>query len=109
MTDTELNEQVARKLGHEWPVVNPEHAPNCPFRKKNYCTDIAAAWEIVEWLEANSMRIDLLNCYPAWIAEHPNEKWKVFIARFNVMHNPNMDVFADTAPMAICVAFLKLP
>lgn len=93
MTPQEINEAVARKLGHEWPVIDPGHHPACPFRKKDYCRSIEAAWEIVE----HQGDFGLAQGTKGWTASfgYGNEE-----AVFGI---------ADTAPMAICRAFLKVP
>lgn len=102
MTETEINEAVARKLG--WKECEcasefrDEHRRYMPSKHimPNYCGDIAAAWEIVEYIKSmqkGSMRFDVeikmsQLCYLVDICGEEAE--------------------ANTAPMAICQAFLKL-
>ncbi len=87
MTDQELNEAVARKLhGEEWRMWSAE----------DYCHSIEAAWEIVEKLHAGGTEINL-----SWMSGIP---WE-----FTIHKNfEDYEGEADTAPMAICRAFLKL-
>lgn len=103
MTDQELNEAVARKLGWQegegfdrvksWERVT--ESGNClarlPFPPA-YSTSIEAAWEIV-----NAGHVDV-------VGKHQNGKWSAgknnqAIAQF---------IEAETAPRAICLAFLKI-
>lgn len=101
MTDQEINEAVARKLGwyfifHEtgthgkrWgnPAGTITGFLDCP----DYCHSIAAAWGIVEANHLSGvMRIGL-----GWRAIGNNGATGA------------SDLQADTAPMAICLAFLK--
>ena len=100
MTNQEIDEQVARKLGHpsevgcdcgdsicneQWQKVPP----------KNYCTDIKAAWEIVDKMP--------------WfcLSKDEGDKWSVW--DMPGTEEAETICSADTAPMAICLAFLKLP
>jgi len=100
MTEAEINERVARKLG--WEFVPEEKGARWRLKYKSeyiwafdvpdYCHSIAAAWPILtdycdEW--HLDCRRDVSAClqknYVTGAAE------------------------ADTAPLAICQAFLKLP
>lgn len=82
MTDQEINEAVARKLGwesHPSYIVKNRidwKTPKGGDRNKlpDYCHDIKAAWEIVEFLNSRNYRI----------------------------------ILKQAAPMAICLAFLEL-
>lgn len=76
-----LDEQVARKIG---------------TKVKPYSTQIAAAWEIVDYCKKLGP-IDL---------DGDNEGFRFFI--FNDS-GPDLFGQAETAPMAIARAFLKLP
>ena len=96
---TAVNEAVAQKLGpnrkkyyetgdddsmlHHPSQISWEVIPD-------YCTDIKAAWEIVESFPPKPQ------CYMTKFNEH----WIVDIG--------NARGEADTAPMAICLAFLKI-
>lgn len=104
MRDQEINEAVARKLGWIQSKVFIDPVPMWEFPDKNvkgsifttnrlpdYCRDIKAAWEIItdhcdEWhLDCRSgVSVRLQKNYVSGFAE------------------------ADSAPMAICLAFLKL-
>lgn len=114
LSNSEINEAVARKLG--WIKINLK-APSKPAWKdpsgkirgwdaiSNYCTDIKAASEIpakfpsidgycfyIEWLPAEGV----------WCAG-----WRQY-QQFEGWVGLANDHHAD-APMAICLAFLKLP
>lgn len=86
MTPQEINEAVARKLG--WSGFH--HAPMQEPAPKNFCGSIAAAWEIVEKLLSEDHAIRL----------YGRQGFTVNI--------DGWEETADTAPMAICLAFLKL-
>jgi hypothetical protein len=115
MTDLEINEAVARKLGwidSDFPVkgwfkleVQPgswTYLDEFPA----YCTDIAAAWEVVPHLPYFTLTThgylnmkDGLNI----------TKWEVRSVDASDLNNIiGYQAEADTAPMAICLAFLKL-
>lgn len=105
MTDQELNEAVAQKLKGwfskckcEFPLENAHH--NCPAEfgtchhadncnLPDFCHSIAAAWEL--WDHFHEM---------ATLTKH-EEKWILDYGR-------RFKIEADTAPRAICLAFLKL-
>lgn len=100
MTNQEINEIVARGLG--W-VFDPSHSENRPWKKEDangvqyirlpaYCTDIRAAWEIIEHLKENI------------IMDRLQGKWRV-LTRADVTSLVIASI-ADTASMAICLAFL---
>ena len=97
MTDQELNEAVARKLGYKpndgqliWE--NDEHVTFLDCEMPPYCTDIKAAWEVLEKLNDAGIGWDLTF----------NNKQYRFNTDFELIDAP-------TAPRAICEAFLKLP
>lgn len=105
MTDEEVNITVARKLGWEYKPkdmsnfygysdwISPWHVrENLP----DYCHSIEAAWEVVEYcLKLGPIDLDGSDG----------------VFRFFVFNDkgPDYCAEADTAPMAICLAFLKLP
>lgn len=104
MTPEEINEAVARKLG--WSPPGPP--PDSPTWKKpdgsydfvpDYSTDIKAAWEIVESMKTRNRSIEIWSPMgdPHWVC------------RIYEGGEIIGGVGADTAPMAICLAFLKLP
>ncbi len=112
MTNQEINEAVARKLGWKQDYY-PESGRSprlkfwfcpghkCPDNLPNYCASIDAAWEVVddlkrEWnihifggLDGKYWHCDIYD-HPATAKVHISES-------------------ADTAQRAICLAFLKLP
>ena len=95
MTDQEINEAVARKLGFgEWIDQQVSKGGNLDWSPKDYSTDINAAWEIVE---------TMVNGFCLWFV-HGKYRVKVL----DEMGTGEMLSEADTAPMAICLAFLKL-
>lgn len=91
-----INEAVAKKLGVWIREYDLHH------RTPDYCHSIEAAWEIVEkcgghiWLRSG-------DCMPE---NNPNFgiTWQCLIAK-----DKDYIGKADTAPKAICLAFLKLP
>lgn len=88
--DTEINEAVARKLGSD-EAIACHHTPMCNG-VKDYCHDIKAAWGI-------------LTDYC--------DTWEIFCngSTVDVTLSKNCNTAgheADTAPMAICLSFLKL-
>jgi len=113
-TEQMINEAVARKLG--WTQIQkkmrnghpsdqiegvrpPSEGPRCPMFTDipDYCHSIEAAWEIVEHLHKEmkgSFRWD-------FVLERSDRAWRCGV--FDVE-----DIEADTAPMAICLAFLQL-
>lgn len=114
MTNSEINEAVARKLG--WKVLSggllavpPDAFDDAAKRLPNYAESIAAAWEIVEFIHNKGFDMELMHTSPQWITENPDEKWMIYVRRYDTDRNPFENVFAETAPLAICLAFLKLP
>lgn len=122
MTNKEINKAVARKLGkptenvlaHQWTHGHrtmgardngtERCADGCdndvpaPYSIPDYCTDIAAAWELVELMQATYERVEIFcwrNSAPWSCAIRGQEGWIAFQE-------------ADTAPMAIALCFLKL-
>jgi hypothetical protein len=90
MTNEEIDEAVARKLGLEiYPQTFIPH----------YSRSIAAAWDVVEKLFRDGM------CIQINIAG--NEK--MVGCRIGDKYQSKENGEADTAPMAICLAFLELP
>ena len=104
MTDQEINEAVARELG--WKK-DPDHGnlwtrgylADLQFLHPlpNYCHSIEAAWEIVEKLKREDTGIRIHFDYEQWHVDFDHEDFWQYTEG------------ADTAPMAICLAFLKLP
>ena len=118
MIDQKINEAVARKLGwscHEHPIlekndivmahgwVRPNPLKAC-FHEAvpDYCHSIEAAWEIVEFvrhMQTDSQMKAALKCR---LALHSDGQWNMWFPGMSIGEE------ADTAPMAICLAFLKL-
>lgn len=109
LTDQELNEAVARKLGkrktygaHPAPF-NPKGLPVTIQEGElpDYCHSIAAAWEIVEKRKEFKRDFILMSSYefPGWCCRLTDMVNGVLI---------KVEGHADTAPLAICLAFLKL-
>lgn len=109
MTDHELNEAVARKLG--WEL---ERHPNAitPYWIRgqetvdledlpDYCHSIEAAWEVVEHLHKLEYHVELI----AWPME-TRKAYSCDITELGVDKHNFCET--DTAPMAICLAYLKL-
>lgn len=118
MTDIELNEAVARKLGWVtdddfrfdpylgkdlkprsrklgW-IKDPDGVPAFFTAPPDYCHSIEAAWEVVEWIKKESEKSFRVNFKIkfwgiGYLAEVFGEESE-----------------ADTAPMAIVLSFLKL-
>lgn len=105
MTDQEINEAVARKLGWTKNIPKvPCEDPTCEIWTRNdpeaymdslpdYCHSIEAAWEIL-----TSLKCD-------W--EIKTTKYGIDIRIYDEAGQYPSAVSA-TAPMAICLAFLKL-
>lgn len=111
MTEAEINEAVARKLGWKFQggtwdepwkeIVEDPKFPEDTYgmrsrckEPRNYCTSIEAAWEIVEKIIKGGQQMNL------------------FIHPDGVMVSYKYDEIvasSKNAPMAICLAFLKLP
>lgn len=130
MTDQELNEAVARKLGWSHSLSGQKDGElnrnqwTPPGKSRltvwrdlpDYCHSIAAAWEIVEKIKVLPLP-DKVNSreISQWEFDlsYYGERWEV-----NFMQDANGEPWyffendegiADTAPKAICKAFLKLP
>lgn len=114
MTDTELNEAVARKLGWKnggvigeldgmavgFHYIKPDGMGSSSIWP-SYSTSIEAVWEIVEMLPDVA------------IYKWPEGGFAVSIpqrdAEGNLSNAKGVQANAATAPRAICEAFLKLP
>lgn len=103
MTNQEINEAVARKLGWNYheslkPVCWQTPAGSYLREIPDYCHSIEAAWEIVEHykpeLDSDGFSLD---------KDFDSVKASQWDCRFGIVHG-----YADTAPLAICKAFLKL-
>jgi len=98
MTDNEINEAVARKLGWVLGLQFWNHKDKGYLLRNPppYSTDIKAAWEVVDYVCAKG--------YSVTVGQNPCRCliWKTH-------EDFNSIAEADTAPRAICEAFLKLP
>lgn len=92
MTDQEINETVARRLGKGHIQDGWEKVCVIP----DYCHSIAAAWEIVEYCTENDIAVILDIRDGGSYCNFSGDEVGDNIAE------------ADTAPMSICLAFLKL-
>lgn len=94
--------------GHYYPASPHPEANILGHVVPPYSTDIAAAWQVVEKLKERS------DLFPqiSWIRVHDNQ----YQHRCEIWQNdpPNKlygwlaDVYADTAPLAICLAALAV-
>jgi hypothetical protein len=121
VTNHEINEAVARKLG--WIDIQPSSNPKIFYGFRgdtdemqlipDYCTSIAAAWEIVEKQSMALVPFSSGRWYATTIdmPETENECFEIWTQSNCATENEcscGCCVVADTAPMAICLAFLKL-
>lgn len=115
MTNQEINEAVAKKLGHNEPFIYVKLAYCYTGHKyyPDYSGDIAAAWEIME-----THCIALVPFQKRWYAtsmdmpEREGECFEIWTQTNCATENEcscGRCAVADTAPLAICKAFLKLP
>jgi len=113
MNNQEINEAVAAKLG--WKAVKikqmlPEREETRwmdpsgvvqPWGKcHDYSTSIEAAWEIVNSLKDHGFTLRKAD---------PLVRWYCSIFDWVTPGALNVEEEAETAPLAICMAFLKLP
>lgn len=98
MTPVEVNEAVARKLGWESSLTPAQKfmMGDAKLFVPNYCGKIAAAWEIIDLQKEKLISI-----------ARPGSEWICRI--IDVYNSDEVSEGASTAPMAICLAFLKLP
>jgi hypothetical protein len=97
VTDQEINEAVALKLGGERRTLPDAELEDGTIIRHfpDFCHSIAAAWEIIEKVK----------WYTMW---HDDQGFHFWI-RANEKPEPELAAaYANTAPMAICLAFLKL-
>lgn len=109
MTNQEINEQVGKKLRFEASCHCAEQGFDCDGHDiPNYCTDIAAAWEIMEHLVSlgYGVSIDHYDAEERTFGERMYCNWHCNIS--GVKGNAWSDGYGDKAPMAICEAFLML-
>lgn len=110
MTPEEINEKVAVKLGwtyyssnNTWGRPNAHPQENTSRLVPDFCRDIKAAWEV--WAKMSKRYFLTLETEAGefgctivgvWENDGLNVGWVI------------EDVYATTAPMAICEAYLKL-
>lgn len=121
MNQQHINERVAKALGWKWRNYDPNSfelieripcytAPNGDIyaNPPNYSGSIEAAWEIVEHVRSK---------HPYWrfCLLGGDKKFRGYKAEWFGHEDPKKDYgqrhadeYARTAPMAICLAFLKL-
>lgn len=95
LSDQEINEAVARKLGNfkdGWYSYINNGIGISANEPPDYCHDIKAAWEIMLYVDKNGSNFDVGTNQHAWY----------------VKSNGQTVCESNTAPMAICLAFLKL-
>jgi len=97
MTDQEINEAVARKLGLELCIK--------VGRVRDYCHDIKAAFECFEKMAGTDEPFGLFE--PYLIRDKLGDS--TWVCGLKSSCGWVVRETADTAPMAICLAFLKLP
>lgn len=110
MTDQELNEQVARKLGWyalkwrdevsrkpAWWGLSKDHTVESLV--PDFCHSIEAAWEIFGYASSRYTDLTLVQ---------DNDRWLAFFGIWDGQGINRNFSRADTAPRAICLAFLKL-
>lgn len=119
MTPVEIDEQVAKKLGlqnvHVCNDRDSVYFGAKTFERKSekfgwnileelppYSTSIEAAWKIVEWMLNQGHKVSI-RCDPDAPGVDLSES-----DRFTVSWPINNFISAPTAPLAICLAFLKL-
>jgi hypothetical protein len=117
MTNEEINEAVAMKLGHAivissqlgLSIQEPKETVLVDRQIPPYSTDIKAAWEIVESLIAPLP--DDPDKIPQYDFElnHIDRKWIASFVDQGELHGAyGHQGDAETAPLAICKAFLAL-
>jgi hypothetical protein len=108
MTDQELNEAVARKLGAEKVYWTAQAYKDGKLDWKPYSTAIEAAWEIVEYIFNEGLAVDFTSEYRGkWFEVQINKQKDLGDGLYE--HERFWTGEADTAPRAICESFLKLP
>lgn len=109
MTNQEINEAVARKLGCKVIsggklIVRPDAIDEAPDYMPDYCHSIEAAWEVVEHLKNHSVSIHKTDPTSVWLCSIFS--WDGYPRASE--RKEEVEAEADTAPMAICLSFLKL-
>jgi hypothetical protein len=126
MSDTEqelkpgtiLDQMISAKLGYTWDEyrwINPTTGFNAydsswchreGLRQPRYSTSMDDAMELVEHMKDKDFEIDL-----SWLPAE--KKWEIGVyfpvEMVDKLHYGGVENEADTAPMALCRAFLALP
>lgn len=103
LADSELNEAVARKLGASTTLpdaVLADGTVSCHWLP--YATSISAAWQIVEFMKDEYFSVS--KC----LEQFEGHRWQAQVGSLSLITAKTVG-YADTAPRAICEAFLKLP
>lgn len=108
INDKDLNEAVAKKLGWicdetgTWLKDGIYHHDEPGKNFPDYCHSIEAAWEIWEKLRDQNYDLQL---FSSW----DRREIVCFNATYKADIGKNFQAECDTAPRAICEAFLRLP
>jgi hypothetical protein len=113
MTDQEINEAVARKLGktlidipERGPMIDMHYgAGNIP----DYCCSIAAAWVIVENIRKDRDKTIFLSLKGHHACCRISQESYSFDPDNDLANAENVCDNGNPLPMAICLAYLKLP
>lgn len=100
-----INEAVARKLGWEEGPGNRWRRGDFSLPRygvDDYCHSIEAAWEIIEWVK--KQRFNVRKMFMAHLTVQ-----SLVVEDVNIVHPFWWFLFFADQPMAICLAFLKLP
>lgn len=105
------DESCCRVCG--WPLMSGCQSGNCSQRPApkhradapaHYSTDIAAAWAVVEAVERRGLWIEVGLCN----GEHgPQKRAWCNVGEYGLLGAYVAEVYADTAPLAICRAAYK--
>lgn len=107
--ERELDALVAEKvmgLGSQWTVQQQPDGTFVPtgevwYECPEFSTDIAAAWQVVEWMRKWHDRGLIFKVFPVGFQFD-------YSAVFQSRDNEQWDAQAETAPLAICLAALKV-
>lgn len=119
MTDQEMNEAVARKLGWQqcqrgeaigWHRKLTPEGNHFHERLPGYINEIESAWEIVDWFNTQFAYVELEH-FSYEEVDHPVTGWRLKLSEGwnnKTQHENRLEAEAESAPKAICEAFLKL-
>lgn len=107
MTDREMNEAVARKLGEDvrFGSIFVEGVPDDVMDESHpipaYSTSIAAAWEVAQRMDEPPYHLTIYGT---------GRPTRVVVTDYSQgLGRDIIDETFETTPLAICMAFLKLP